>query len=306
MGAAIMSLEDGAYVLVELTKVTDSDRTEAALYTWQSSTAEWVIKVASLPPDLSFRADMCFSYRGSSFCWVDLLKGVLICNLDALLQHGVRPEFRFVPLPRECPTYDRDQTFRRKWPLQPEQFRYIACIGGIIKLVTMDGYGERHGNQVTLTIWMLSLDLCTWTKCNVYHVKDIWASESHHSLGLPEVLPSFLVLSVDEEDVVYLFFADVIRTDDHGSVVIRTDDHGSVVIRTDDHESVFQSHCLIRVDMKHNKVSHHPKSADEMPFQLFSSEILATECSAYLQGIEDQQGKMKARKAGESGKRVFP
>ncbi|XBI70217.1 hypothetical protein VPH35_064759 [Triticum aestivum] len=262
MGAAIMCLEEGAYVLVELTKVRDSDPCEAALCTWHSSTAEWVTKVASFPPELSFRADMCFSYRGSRFCWVDLLKGVLVCNLDALLRHGVRPELRFVPLPGECPTYDRDQKFRQQWPLQAEQFRYIACIGGIIKLVTMDGYGERPGNEVTLTIWTLSPDLRSWKKGKAYHVKDIWASESHRSLGLPEVLPSFPVLSMDEEDVVYLFFTDVLVTEDG--------------------DSVFRSHCLIRVDMKHNKVSHHPKSADEMPFQLFSSEILATECSAYL------------------------
>ncbi|KAF7009298.1 hypothetical protein CFC21_023852 [Triticum aestivum] len=274
LGAVVICLEEGAYVLVELTKVRDSEPTVAALYTWQSSTTEWVIKLASFPPELSFpnhffRAGTCFPYRGSRLCWVDLFKGMMVCHLDALLQDGGRPEFCFIPLPEECPAFDRVQMSEQTYPLEAEEFRYIACIGGVIKFVTMDGYGERPGHEVTLTIWTLSQNLCSWKKDKVYHVRDIWKSESHISLGLPEVLPSFPVLSMDEEDVVYLFFTDLNVTEDG--------------------DTEFKGQCLIRVDMKHSKVSHHPKSADEMPSQLFSSEILASECTAYLQGVEDHQ-----------------
>ncbi|KAM3350756.1 hypothetical protein ACQJBY_023058 [Aegilops geniculata] len=219
------------------------------------------------------------------------LGAVVICLeegayvLVELTKDGGRPELCFIPLPGECPTFDRVQMFEQTYPLEAGEFRYIACIDGVIKFVTMDGYGERPGHEVTLTIWTLSQNLCSWKKGEVYHVRDIWKSESHISLGLPQVLPSFPVLSMEEEDVVYLFFTDMNVTEDG--------------------DTEFKSQCLIRVDMKHSKVSHHPKSADEMPIQLFSSEILASECTAYLQqGLEDHQGKLKARKVGESGKMV--
>uniref|UniRef100_M8C962 Uncharacterized protein n=1 Tax=Aegilops tauschii TaxID=37682 RepID=M8C962_AEGTA len=187
---------------------------------------------------------MCFAFRGSTLCWVDLSKGMVVCDLRAVIQHGAGPEFRFVRLPGECRTYDRGQ--RERLP-NPEEFRNMACVGGSIKFVTMDGYGERPGSQVTMTVWTLSPDLCSWKKGVVYHVSDIWASESHISLGLLQALPSFPVLSVDEDDVVYLSFTDLDVT---------------VEGRVE-----FKSQYLLRVDMQHNEVSHHPKSREEMPSQ---------------------------------------
>ncbi|XBI70218.1 hypothetical protein VPH35_064760 [Triticum aestivum] len=243
MGAAVLCLEEGGYVLVELTTVIDSD----------PSTAEWILKVSSFPHELS-----C-----SSICWVDLFKGMAVCDVRGLLRHGADPGFRFVPLPGECPAYDRGQMYKRESPLEAEEFRCMACVGGSIKFVAMDGYGDRPGDEVTLAIWTLSPDLCGWKKGAVYHVRDIWASESHRSLGLPQNLPSFPVLSVDEDDVVYLFLVDLDVTEDG--------------------DAEFKNHHVLRVDMQNKKVSHHSKSAEEMPVQLYSSEILATECSAYLQ-----------------------
>ena len=262
-GAVVMCLDDGGYVLGELTKISASDPTEVVLCTWRSSTANWAVaKVTSFPSELSypnhiFGADTCFSYRGSTLCWVDLFKGMVLCDLD----RGAHPELRFVPLPAECPTYDRGQIHNRT--LEPQEFRSASCVGGIIKFVTMDGYGELPGNEVTLSIWTLSPDLCTWMKGNTYHiVRDIWASESHLSLGLPQVLPSFPVLSMDGDDVVYLIFTDL-------------DDRGEGQVE-------FKSQYLLRVDMQHSKVSHHQISTDQLPFQLFTNEILASECSSYI------------------------
>ncbi|KAI4993256.1 hypothetical protein ZWY2020_007569 [Hordeum vulgare] len=145
-----MCLEDGGYVLGELTKVTGSNPAEVVLCTWQSSTANWVVnKAAGFPPELSypfhlFNVDTCFSYGGSTLCWVDLSKGMVVCDLRAVIRHGVGPEFRLVPLPGGCPTYNRGQ--RQRTP-NPEEFRNMACVGGSIKFVTMDGYGERPGNE---------------------------------------------------------------------------------------------------------------------------------------------------------------
>uniref|UniRef100_A0ACD5VZD7 Uncharacterized protein n=1 Tax=Avena sativa TaxID=4498 RepID=A0ACD5VZD7_AVESA len=286
LGAVVVCLEDGAYVLGELTKVRGSAHSQAALYTWQLSTKEWVLKVASFPPELCppnhvFEADMCFSYRGASsvLCWVDLFKGMLVCDLRQALHPVAQLEFRFVPLPKECPTYDRGISIEES--LEAGMYRSIACVGDSIKLVTMDGYCERPANELRLTIWTLSPDLCDWSKGSEYLVSDIWASETHISLGLPKILPSFPVLSMDGDDVVYLFFTDMTM---------------SVNGQLD-----YKGQYLLRVDMRHNKVSHHPQSGDPICSQLF-----ATDCSAYLlQGLKGNQGKVKARKVGERGKRVL-
>jgi hypothetical protein len=183
LGAVVTCLEDGAYVLAELTKVLASGHTQAALYTWQPSTKEWVLNVASFPAELCppnrvFEADMCFSYRASILCWVDLSVGMLVCDLRPALQPAVQLEFRFVPLPKECPTYDRwEEQLGADW------FRSVACVGGSIKLVTMDGYFERPASELRLTIWTLSPDLSSgWSKTNECLVSDIWASDSHLSL----------------------------------------------------------------------------------------------------------------------------
>jgi hypothetical protein len=115
---------------------------------------------------------------------VDLFKGMVVCDLGSvLLPHGAaQPGLRFVPLPGECPTYDRIE--RPKLPLKAEEFRSMACVGGSIRFVTMDGYGERSaGEEVWLAVWTLSPDLCSWKKGKVYRVRDIWESEAHHALA---------------------------------------------------------------------------------------------------------------------------
>ncbi|KAM0905064.1 hypothetical protein ACQ4PT_017624 [Festuca glaucescens] len=111
--ALVVCNEDGAgYTLTELVRVEHSDVGEAALYLWHSSTEEWVMKAGRLPLELStpsyeyFNAYTCFQYGGSFLCWVDLLKGIVVCDLRAVQERGSNPKFCFVPLPEGCPTYD--------------------------------------------------------------------------------------------------------------------------------------------------------------------------------------------------------
>lgn len=260
-GAVVVALDEGGYVLAELTKVRGSYPPEATLCTWRSSTAEWVIKVASFPPELSypihlFNADTCFSYGSSTLCWVDLFKGMVVCDL-----HDAPPQFRFVPFPAECQTYDHGQP--RKFSLRAEEFRSIACVGDTIKFVTMDGYCELPGNAVSLTIWALH-DLYSWEKCMVYSVRDIWESETHLSLGLLNILPSFPVLSMDEDGVVYLVLNDL---------------DFAVDCKVE-----YKTQYLLRVDVLRNKVEYYPQGTGQICSQLFASD-----CCAYFQGLEDHQ-----------------
>lgn len=283
VGAVVLRLNnggEGAYVLCDLAKVQASNPPEASLYIWQSGTTEWDMFVACFPlavcpPNHVFRADMCFSYGGSSLCWVDLFKGIVICDLCPVLERRSALEFRFIPLPEACPTYDRGR--RSSYSLQPEEFRSMACVGGSIKFVTMDGYSEIDRRHVLLTIWTLLPDLITWKRGKVYHVSDIWASAAHRSLGLPEMLPSYPVLSMHEDDVVYLVFSDYRLVQD------KVEYHGQY---------------LLRVDTQLSTVSHHPRQGEEICAQLF-----ATDCSAYIQA-EDHQGKVKTKTAGPSGMRM--
>jgi hypothetical protein len=63
---------------------------DVVLYLWRSTSnpnrGRWIRSAARLSPRLftatySFHIDMVFSYGSSSVCWVDLLQGVLICDL---------------------------------------------------------------------------------------------------------------------------------------------------------------------------------------------------------------------------------
>jgi hypothetical protein len=122
---------------------------------------------------------------------------MLICDL--MLHSDGQPKFRYIPLPQQSMAYDRFEH-----PLRPEEFRSVACVDGSIKFVTMDGYGQRPGNELSLTAWTLSTDLCHWNKVNECFVRDIWESNNYLQSGLPKILPLFPVLSMNEDDVVYL------------------------------------------------------------------------------------------------------
>ncbi|CAM0956677.1 unnamed protein product [Alopecurus aequalis] len=278
VGAVVVDLVD-TYLLCELTKIRNSEPLQAALCTWEPSSPGWTVEVASFPPELSppnyfFNADMCFSYQGSLLCWVDLFKGMVVYDM---VKKGL--VFSFIPLPPECMAYDSGSQ-RFEQPRRAEEYRSITCVGGCIKLVTMDGYGQRPGHELSLTIWTLSMDpnnRC-WNQVNQYYVKDIWESKAYLSSGLPKIVPSFPVLSRDEDDVVFLVVT-----------------HRNMAL---DGKVEYKDQHLLSVDIRHNKVSLRPHNTEQM-----DSQLLASECSAYLQCLEDH--KVKARKVGASGKRVM-
>lgn len=104
VGAVVLSRGEGSYVLAELVRRDLDDA--AALYLWRSASNDpnrpgrWIRSAARLPRQLftatySFHINTVFSYGSLSVCSVDLLQGVLICDL---LKSPV-PEFTFVPLP---------------------------------------------------------------------------------------------------------------------------------------------------------------------------------------------------------------
>ncbi|GER54008.1 MMS19 nucleotide excision repair protein homolog [Striga asiatica] len=156
---AILSLGKGSYLLAEL--VRGPELGLVTLYKWRSTSntrrGRWIRSAARPPPHLfmtnSFHIDMVFSYGSSSVCWVDLLRGVLICDL----LKSPEPEFTFVPLPLGyCIDVPSEPCQGRP---RTKEFRTMGCIGGVIKFVTVVGYHGNHSyDDMLLKTWTLSPD----------------------------------------------------------------------------------------------------------------------------------------------------
>ncbi|KAK3142187.1 hypothetical protein QOZ80_4BG0343390 [Eleusine coracana subsp. coracana] len=177
LGAAIVSLDKG-YLIAELVKAR-SGFPNAQLFLWQSDNpnCKWIRRKVCLPerfaPGFNFRIDMVFIHTESQICWVDLLKGVLVCNL---VESGDL-DFTFVPLPN----------------------------GYSIDLV----HGGFSSVDITLKTWTLHDLSGEWVQGKWLCMESLWKSKSFVESGLPRLIPLFPVLSVDEAGVVYVVLNDV-------------------------------------------------------------------------------------------------
>ncbi|XBI21777.1 hypothetical protein VPH35_062865 [Triticum aestivum] len=238
------------YLLAELVMPGFS---QAGVWLWKSSAPEpeWVLLSGSHPlPSSRFFVDLCFSYRGSILCWVDLLKGMLLCDLN----QDCYNKFSFIKLPQECPAYD----INPEYPdiVRPDEFRSMACVcAAHIKLIALDEYG------LELILWTLSPDLSGWIMTCKYNVEKIWANVSYQSAGLRQLAPSLPVLSIHQDGVVYLVVNDE-----------------SIV----DRRLVHKGQYLLRVDMEKDEVHVSPQPTRRICSQLFASEFSAHRHTALI------------------------
>ncbi|CAM0943901.1 unnamed protein product [Alopecurus aequalis] len=265
------------YVLAELVRVWPG-WSEAALWLWETSTQKWVLKSDSVPlPSTTthnFTSDLCFSYRGSILCWVDLLRGMVLCHLDQDCK------FSFIPLPQDCPAYDDDFELKYRH-VSNEEFRSMACVGGEIKFVAVDDCVEPQAEGLEVTVWTLSSDLLEWKVSSKYNVEDIWTNGAYQSIGIPKLAPSFPVLSIQEDGVIYLVL-------NH----LRELDRGM--------EHLGQS--FLRVDMHKNKVQFYPRTRKwSVQSQLFASEL-----SAHRQRLQDHPREIEGSEIGAGRKKMKP
>ncbi|TVU15400.1 hypothetical protein EJB05_38919, partial [Eragrostis curvula] len=200
-----------------------------------------------------FHIDMAFTYTEFRVCWVDLLKGVLVCNLQ---MDSAEPTFTFVPLPIGCST----ELERRVIP-GPQQYRTMGCIRGAIKFVALDGFNEH---------------LKEWTEGTPLCVGDLWASESFLQSGLPRLTPSYPAISFDEVNVVYFVLEEI-------DCVDTVDRFGKVR-----GEIVRKGRYVLGLDMMQHKVLCHTKAITDNLTPIFPS-LIASEFSAHLQGSKDHQ-----------------
>ncbi|KAF8760585.1 hypothetical protein HU200_010016 [Digitaria exilis] len=273
LGAAILSRGSGNYVLAELLASKTSGSPDGALYLWHwpNPKGQWIRNDVHLPPqvlDHAYCIDMAFSYGDSSVCWVDLLTGVLICNL--LSQ---KPEFTFIPLPEG---YSVDVSDRRR--PRPREFRTMGCVNGAIKFVAIVGYNENiDSKDQMIKNWTLSPDLKAWKAGNPLAVSDLWSSKSFRERNLPKVAPSFPVITTTESEVIYVMLNDVDRVPTRnfwGDVV-------GVDIR-------IKARYMLRVEPTQSKVLHSTKFIINNVTSLYP-ELVASEFSAYLYGSKGCQ-----------------
>ncbi|KAM3393408.1 hypothetical protein ACQJBY_014223 [Aegilops geniculata] len=259
------------YFLAELVRVRP-EGSEAALWLWKSSVQNWDLHPRRLPLPSSttshFSPDLCFSYRGSILCWVDLLKGMLLCDLNQ------NCKFSFIQLPKDCPTYDADSN---KFTYAcAEEFRSMACVGGEIKFVALDECDEHQPEKgLELTIWTLSHDLSGWKESRKYNVENIWANEAYKPAGIRNLPPSFPVLSIHEDGVVYLVLDDLRELDDGLE---------------------YMGQWMLRVDI----VQFYPKGEKSS----VNSQLFASEFSAHRQHLQDHPREIEASELGACGKRM--
>ncbi|CAN6249397.1 unnamed protein product [Urochloa humidicola] len=288
--AAILRLGHGeegdAYVLAELVATVHPGLPDAELYLWSSSSStansggEWTRTPVRLPlppelcgPTYFFHVDMAFSMEGCRVCWVDLLTGVLICDL--FTPQG-RPEFSFIPLPQGCPLYTPDNI---RLGLKTQEFRSMGHVCGAIKFVALIGYSEGStGNELVLRTWTLPADLKGWKEGSSVLVGDLRESESFSQTKLPRVRPMFPVLSMNEDDIVYVFLNDVKYVDS-------VNYFGQVVGR----QLMLNAHYVLRLDLVQNKVLYSKKSTTNN-LTLLEPTLLASDFSAYLHGSKGPSG----------------
>ncbi|XP_048560169.1 uncharacterized protein LOC125540612 [Triticum urartu] len=169
----------GGYLLAELVWVMPGF-SRAAVWLWESSAKEWVLKPGCLPlpPNIAMYSSIhsCFSYRGSTFCWVDLHQGMVLCDLH----QGCK--LSFIELPQGRPNYDASD-----YPggLCAEEFRSVACVRGSIKFLAFNKFVERKpGEEYGLTVWTLYPDHPGWSISYQCSIQDIWANTNYQSAGL--------------------------------------------------------------------------------------------------------------------------
>uniref|UniRef100_A0A0D9UW43 DUF1618 domain-containing protein n=1 Tax=Leersia perrieri TaxID=77586 RepID=A0A0D9UW43_9ORYZ len=266
---------------------------QAKIFTWSKSDAnaagngEWVQSpVSQIPlpahlcgPDYHFQIDMTFSFHDRIF-WVDLLHGILLCDL---LEEGEgEPKLSFIPLPDGC-CINVHRNLRHT--LQSPCNRSMACVSGVIKFVAMVGYDDETADKAMLKTWALSPDFKIWTEdTTALSVGDIWASESFNQMGLPHVMPISPMLSMTQDGIMYAIL-NVIDMEP----LDQLDDFGECL----GNQLLPKANYIIRFDIRQNKVLSYTIPSKDADLRWMQPTLLTTDFTAYLQVSCKRKGKRK-------------
>ncbi|CAM0906537.1 unnamed protein product [Alopecurus aequalis] len=196
-----------------------------------------LMKKANIPKlqlNDNFFADEVFSFCGHGY-WADLLFGVLYCNCADVLSDSVDTvDFHFVKLP---PPY-LGSPLGRDFIAELRAFRTMACVGGTIKFVSIDGFILPMNPQIMkhryVKVWTLTGDF-KWLIEDKLSMGDLWRMPGFLKIQslfskYRSLAPMYPFLSTKEDRVIYFALGEVIQGHSSGSFPITV-------------------HFLLRVDM---------------------------------------------------------
>jgi hypothetical protein len=121
--------DDDHYLLIALCCVPKMNNYRLHIYS--SEYATWMTKELPNPcPRILIIPDKVFVIRDGLLLWVDLLGGILVCDVLQEPHHA-----EYIPLPEPLPgNRERVKTFQRG----VRRFRDLTCVDGLIKFIEME------------------------------------------------------------------------------------------------------------------------------------------------------------------------
>ena len=193
----------------------DAPKKEAELLVLRSG--EWSVVRAPIVHDdgkaeeLSFwETDMVVPVGDRRLCWVDLCRGIILCDMFDDGDETLRP--RYFSLPIEPPADDRD---RRR--CQMSKRRVCVTNGGtVLKRVDVSPRcccGRRGATQCdhssgvfVINTWTLHMDgddddmAAYWTMDAMVDATELWSLDAY--AGVPRINPQFPIVSMDDPDII--------------------------------------------------------------------------------------------------------
>ncbi|CAM0946346.1 unnamed protein product [Alopecurus aequalis] len=203
------------YVLVlagKLEDVTGSGRHQDALLLWRPTTSSlppWSkIKKARFPGETSppggshvYQADIVFSWCGRGH-WVDLLRGVSICELDPLFdkynEDDLVVPFGFVHLPVKATDHRNN-----KHVPEPKAFRTLGVISdSYLQFISIDGFLEQVDlKDRNISIWNWKSEK-GWVLDFNLRLETLWKTKGFEDLP-KDMVPMYPLVSTDHPRIFY-------------------------------------------------------------------------------------------------------
>uniref|UniRef100_A0A0D9XPN1 DUF1618 domain-containing protein n=1 Tax=Leersia perrieri TaxID=77586 RepID=A0A0D9XPN1_9ORYZ len=218
-------------VVAELTDLdVEEDEDEAELLVFRSG--EWRNKCAVIIHDegkedelYGWRTDMVVPVGDRLLCWVDLYRGVILCDMFDNDDDDEALQLRYVSLPVDVPVgqFDFDQEYDgyEDFECKPKNPRFCrmtdrtVCVtdgGNTLKFVNIfprcccgcPGVTTCSHSSTAFIIntWTLRMDDLTWVMDAIVDATELWSLNAY--AGLPHKKPRYPVMSIVDSHIICL------------------------------------------------------------------------------------------------------
>uniref|UniRef100_A0A0D9XPM6 DUF1618 domain-containing protein n=1 Tax=Leersia perrieri TaxID=77586 RepID=A0A0D9XPM6_9ORYZ len=207
------------FVVAELVgKGYDDGFTPEYLLVLRSNDGEWKLTKVQIVHDdgkaeevSRWKSDMVFPIADRLLCWVDLYRGVILCN-----PFDERPHLLYVSLPVDAPKDKFDREFGdysinpRLCPIEKRGF-WVSDDGTELRFVNISprcccgssGITSCHNsnNAFVITSWTMRMKEMTWVMEAMVDATEFWSLEAY--AGLPNVRPKHPLVSMDNPHLIF-------------------------------------------------------------------------------------------------------